>query len=286
MRTVAINENGTVTHLPTIASDTEIQAWVRRNHPGATYDILNESMPSKHNNMLNETHSHSAQQTELNWMVEQEIKDNNGRIPAFVRDGNGNWSFNGSPEIEEAMANMTDQIVEGKVLEVLADIQDELAETRAIAELADEKSSAVYESLQNLVESIQEFHDGNVTPYLDAVEELSDWAQEAEGENETAFKTFLAIADLLRLDTKEIARRVRDLAVDRGSAGSGFTRNVPDSNHARNLASVSGGGPRQPVGSSADREGYRYQKESVNGSGASPLVEATLQYINNSSKYR
>jgi hypothetical protein len=119
----------------------------------------------------------------------------------------------------------------------------------------DNKAEACHESHHHLVECVDEYFDNELLPVLECLYERLD-----ESESETLSAEFMVqgLASLLNVSPDDLlaaARSARQNALSRN--GGDWGQGVPDSNHAKNLASVGKKrGPRNPVNTPGDRDGY------------------------------
>ncbi len=171
--------------------------------------------------------------------------------PDYVLNESGEWDQEAYRMNEEDL----NELVEAKVFEVVGSLNEAVQE-------AIDLSYANRQTIEVLLDSIQEHHDTNVAPFRDDV----------DAENAVMFELFLTVLEMLGLDPDEVKQRVR-AALSRD--GGDFSQGVPDASHKRNIAS----NYKSNRLVNADKQGY--VKEDYNGNSLeTPLVKATVALLN------
>jgi hypothetical protein len=209
----------------------------------------------------------------LNLLV-MESRNPDGSVPLWVRDQEGNWHWNATPEVkqhmQEAMAKMANELVEGQVLEAVAELQDAVVEAQTIAEAAQERAEEAENAATEIFEKVCEYNEEIVAPEVERIEE----------QNEVLLDVLDATIELSGLTGDEVVARVGEMArrgaVDRGDS---YSERVSRDNSARNRASVQGPGRGRGVNGTGDQGGA--VRESVE---CDPRVARYVAFINGGSK--
>jgi predicted house-cleaning noncanonical NTP pyrophosphatase (MazG superfamily) len=182
--------------------------------------------------------------------------DGSTNTPILVENDDGEIEINADEQVKEyfrrKVMEAADEIIEAKVLEVLSDFQDTVVECINRAEIAEEKATAAYESLQNLVDAHGQWQEEEMQPLLDQI-----W--------EEGLSVELMVVGLMKhlgVAVEDIARLAREYAASSDHQGR-YNQSIPDTAHSRAVASTKGIGARNPTSSLGDSAGY--VKESYQG---------------------
>jgi hypothetical protein len=167
------------------------------------------------------------------------LEDGSEVIPAYVWNTESNeLEINADEEanqmVQKAIAEKTHEVMEGLIEAGLLEAINSAKEV-----LEDQINEAMEQRISEEVELLQE----TIDHYLHyAFTEINEDFE--NGDIATAIHGILAY---LGIDWETARDHALAAAVDRGSAGSSWASNVPDSNALKNLASVKGQGQRAPA---------------------------------------